>query len=257
MALAELAWGQIMVSEKKYDVALSFAGEDRHYAKQLADALLTRGIKVFYDEYEKANLWGRDLYTHLSEIYQNEARYVVMFISHHYAAKLWTGHERKSAQARALREPKEYILPIRLDNVDVEGVLQTICYLSWQRENAESIADIIRDKLHRLVSRDRRTTSFIGTPEELYFRVKEIIIDELGVEEWEVTPTAHFIDDLEADSLNLVDLVMRFEEEFSIEIPDEEAVKLLTLIDVYKYLEGKVLIGRQTKRQQNQFPFKP
>jgi hypothetical protein len=77
-----------MVSEKQYDVALSFAGEDRSYAKQLADALRGRGIKVFYDDYEKANLWGKDLYTHLSEVYQNNAHYVVMFISHHYAAKV-------------------------------------------------------------------------------------------------------------------------------------------------------------------------
>src|SRR5260221_10799094 len=53
-----------------YDVALSFAGEDRIYAEALADALVRHGIEVFYDKYEKNTLWGKDLYTYLSDLYQ-------------------------------------------------------------------------------------------------------------------------------------------------------------------------------------------
>jgi hypothetical protein len=98
-----------MASIEDFDVALSFAGEDRDYAEALADALRQYGVKVFYDKYEQAILWGKDLYTYLSDLYQNRARYCVMLLSQHYAAKLWTNHERQSAQARAFREHKEYI----------------------------------------------------------------------------------------------------------------------------------------------------
>ena len=61
---------------------------------------------------------------------------------------------------------------------------------------------------------------------EIENKVKQIIVDELGVDENEVTPNARFIDDLGADSLDTVELVMRFEEEFGIEIPDEDAEKI-------------------------------
>ena len=73
--------------------------------------------------------------------------------------------------------------------------------------------------------------------EEVQGRVKQIIVDELGVDEAEVTPNARFIDDLGADSLDLVELVMRFEEEFGIEIPDEDAEKIQSVGDAYNYVE--------------------
>lgn len=130
-----------------YDVALSFAGEDRIHAKALAQALFRRRVKVFYDKYEKNTLWGKDLYTHLSDLYQNKARYCVMFFSRHYVAKVWTKHELKSAQARALSESKEYILPIRLDNTEIPGVLKTTAYLNWLEETPESVAEAILEKL--------------------------------------------------------------------------------------------------------------
>ena len=68
-------------------------------------------------------------------------------------------------------------------------------------------------------------------------KVKEIIIDQLGVEEKEVTSDASFIDSLGADSLDTVELVMAFEEEFDIEIPDEAAEKILTVQDAINYVE--------------------
>jgi hypothetical protein len=132
-------------TQATYDVALSFAGEDRSYAESLATALKKREINVFYDKYEKANLWGKNLYDHLSDIYQNQARYCVILISKHYATKLWTDHERKSAQAQAFRENKEYILPVRLDSTEIARMLPTNAYLRWPPENADTIANAISE----------------------------------------------------------------------------------------------------------------
>ena len=70
-------------------------------------------------------------------------------------------------------------------------------------------------------------------------RVKDIIVEQLGVNPEQVTPNASFIEDLGADSLDIVELVMAFEEEFSVEVPDEDAEKLQTVGDVVKYIEEK------------------
>ena len=72
---------------------------------------------------------------------------------------------------------------------------------------------------------------------EVQDKIKQIIVDELGVDEAEVTENARFIEDLGADSLDLVELVMRFEEEFDIEIPDEDAEKIQSVRDAYAYVE--------------------
>jgi acyl carrier protein len=68
-------------------------------------------------------------------------------------------------------------------------------------------------------------------------RVKEIIVEQLGVEEDEVQPAAKFIEDLGADSLDTVELVMAFEEEFDLEIPDEDAEKFATVGDAISYIK--------------------
>jgi acyl carrier protein len=68
--------------------------------------------------------------------------------------------------------------------------------------------------------------------------VKAIIVDQLGVSESDVTPEAHFVDDLGADSLDTVELVMKFEEDFDIEIPDEDAEKIQTVQDSIDYINA-------------------
>ncbi|MEE9542432.1 MAG: acyl carrier protein [Thermodesulfobacteriota bacterium] len=71
-------------------------------------------------------------------------------------------------------------------------------------------------------------------------KVKKIIVDQLGVSEDELKPEASFVDDLGADSLDTVEMVMAFEEEFSIEIPDEDAEKITLVKDAIEYIEKKV-----------------
>ena len=68
-------------------------------------------------------------------------------------------------------------------------------------------------------------------------RVKDIIVEQLGVKPDQVTPEAKFVEDLGADSLDIVELIMALEEEFGIEVPDEQAEKLLTVGDVTNYIE--------------------
>lgn len=135
----------------EYDIALSFAGEDREYVEQVAEHLQCSGVKVFYDKYEQVDLWGKDLYEHLSDVYQNQARFTVMFISRYYAEKLWTRHERKNAQARAFREKGEYILPARFDDTELPGLSGTVGYLDLRYLSPAQLAEAIRKKLSQPV----------------------------------------------------------------------------------------------------------
>lgn len=72
---------------------------------------------------------------------------------------------------------------------------------------------------------------------DVFERIRDIVVEELGVEPEEVTAEASFLDDLGADSLDIVELIMAFEEEFDLEIPDEEAENIATVQDVVDYIE--------------------
>ncbi|MCK4818052.1 TIR domain-containing protein, partial [bacterium] len=76
-----------MNKKYQYDVALSFAGENREYVDQVYTYLTTQGIKPFYDKAEEIELWGNDLVARFDGIYRSEAHYCVMFISCHYLQK--------------------------------------------------------------------------------------------------------------------------------------------------------------------------
>jgi hypothetical protein len=130
-----------------YDVTLSFAGEDRKYVEDFAKILRSRGIRVFYDNYEKADLWGKDLYSHLDDIYMNSARYCILFVSNNYASKVWTSHERQSAQARAINENEGYILPARFDDTPIPGLRPTIGYIDLNATSPEELAELTAEKL--------------------------------------------------------------------------------------------------------------
>jgi hypothetical protein len=130
-----------------YDVCLSFAAEQRHYVADVARLLKSAGVAVFYDEYETADLLGRDLYTHLSEVYGHDSRYCVLFASADYARKIWTNHERKSAQERALRSRTAYILPVRFDDTRIPGLLDSIGYIDARRTSPAELVLMINAKL--------------------------------------------------------------------------------------------------------------
>jgi len=134
---------------REYEVVLSFAGEDREYVEQVAQILRAHGVSIFYDGYEEASLWGKDLVEHLHKVYSGSARFCVMFISRHYADKVWPTHERRSAFEKAIETKEEYILPARFDDTEIPGLRKTVHYVDLRRKSPEQLAALILEKLGR------------------------------------------------------------------------------------------------------------
>ena len=157
----------------EYDLCLSFAGEDRAYVEEVAQHLRKAGKKIFYDQYEKASLWGKDLYQHLDSVYREKAMFCMIFVSSAYAKKLWTKHELKAAQARAFREHKEYILPVRLDATEIPGLFETTGYIDGSTHLPSDIAELFILKLD-----EAATLGKVTSPESSNHLIQE---NDLGV----------------------------------------------------------------------------
>lgn len=134
----------------KYDVTLSFAGEERSYVEDIAKLLKEQNIKVFYDNFETSNLWGKDLYQYFQSIYKEQALYCVIFFSKNYLKKFWTRHELKQAQARAFFENREYILPVIIDvNLnDIPGMNATTGFIEYKDFSHKKIVELIIEKIN-------------------------------------------------------------------------------------------------------------
>jgi len=133
-----------------YDVAVSYANEDRKIVQKYCYYLSSNHLDVFYDKYEEVGFWGANLYDKLDEVYRLRASFCVIFISHHYATKVWTNHERKSAQARALQENREYVLPVKLDDTDIPGIPPTIGYVDFRQISIEKLVKMTIEKVKYL-----------------------------------------------------------------------------------------------------------
>lgn len=144
----------------RYDICLSFAGEDRRYVQAVAALLRSAGVRVFYDEYEQVELWGKNLYTHLDEVYQKASRFCVIFISQYYAKKVWTNHERESAQARAFTESSDYILPARFDDTEIPGIRPTVGWIDLRKLTPEGFSNLILAKI--------RSDATVASDEEVH-----------------------------------------------------------------------------------------
>lgn len=138
----------------EFDVCLSFAGEDRPYVELVAKELKDRGVTVFYDENQRAVLWGKNLAEELDRIYRKASRYCVAFISQHYARKQWARHERRSAMARAVREDDEYLLPVRFDDTELDGLQTDVAYIDLRQVAPASLAELLVAKLGISDTRD-------------------------------------------------------------------------------------------------------
>jgi hypothetical protein len=130
-----------------FDIAVTFAGEDRAFVEEVVSLVKADGFTVFYDEDAKAEMWGADLPEYFADIYERRSRFAMMFVSAHYAAKPWTRLERRSVLARAMQESASYLLPVRLDSTQLPGVRATVGYLDGLAETPAGIASALRAKL--------------------------------------------------------------------------------------------------------------
>ena len=135
------------MEEIKYDVGLSFAGEQRDYVRRVAEDLRYRGLRVFYDENEEDQLWGKNLLDYLSDLYLKRCHYCIIFASAEYADKMWPNLERRSAQAQDISGAGGYILPVRFDDTEIPGLLPTVCYQDARKKSPEMIAELFAHKI--------------------------------------------------------------------------------------------------------------
>jgi hypothetical protein len=153
-----------MTGPFEFEVALSFAGERRAFVEEVASRLKNAGVQVFYDDYEKSDLWGRDLAAHLDEVYRKRARFVVPFIDGAYAQKAWPRQEFRSALARAVQEREPYLLPVRFDETDLPGLAPTIGYLDGRTDSPDDVAKAILAKLGKESRTSASSTRDVARP---------------------------------------------------------------------------------------------
>lgn len=135
------------MTEYEFDVAPSFAEQDRAQVEPIVRCLEDLGVKVYYDEDQVVARWGLDLVEHITETLTHKVRYVLMFASRHYVEHTWARHERRTAQARALAQQNEYVLPIKLDDTEVPGLLSSTGFLDLRKHSADVIAQAVTEKL--------------------------------------------------------------------------------------------------------------
>jgi hypothetical protein len=135
------------VAEYPFDIAPSFAEEDREHVRPIVRRLEELGVKVYYDEDQLVARWGLNLVEHITETLTHQVRYVLMFASRHYVEHNWARHERQATQARALGQQSEYLLPVKLDDTEVPGLLPTTGFLDLRRHSTEVIAQSVVQKL--------------------------------------------------------------------------------------------------------------
>ncbi|GAA0274247.1 TIR domain-containing protein [Cryptosporangium japonicum] len=130
-----------------YDVCLSYASEQSGYVTKVAEDLRSHGVRVYFDRFATEQLWGADLYQHLSQVYSEEARYCVVFVSKAYERKLYTRHELRMAQARAIKEKNVYVLPARFDDTVLPGLPSTVAHVDLRSTSPAELSALIRKKL--------------------------------------------------------------------------------------------------------------
>ncbi|MFC3894782.1 toll/interleukin-1 receptor domain-containing protein [Lentzea rhizosphaerae] len=188
------------MAEYEFDVAPSFAEEDRDRVLPIVDRLKSLGVEVFYDKDREVEMWGQDRIEYFSETFSHRARFVLLFSSQHYVSK-WTRLQSRAAMARALEEHTEYVLPIRIDDTPVPGLLPTIAYLDMRVHSDEVIAQAVAQKLAQHRASFTPTTPI--TPQSVAALVREkprgweyllyVTVVSQGLEELESKYREHFL----------------------------------------------------------------
>jgi hypothetical protein len=135
-------------SKFSYDIAISYAGQQRAIASELADSLRREKLKVFYDRHQLPDIIGRNLLDELLVIYRDKAKLCVVLASEEYNISPYAQHERQSAQERALNDPG-YIVLVNLDGCKIKGFHSTVAYLDWNEHKVSGISTVAIKQLRQ------------------------------------------------------------------------------------------------------------
>jgi hypothetical protein len=131
-----------------YDVAISFSGEDRAIARQIAESLRKRGVRVFFGEYAQSELWGRNLYEYLTKIYE-ESRLCIVIVSESYTNSEWASSELRNLIAHSRSRDSFTILPITVGGART-GLLSNVTSIDWSATDADAVAALVVERLRSL-----------------------------------------------------------------------------------------------------------
>ena len=137
----------MQVHDYEFDIGLSFAGEQRRYVERVAEELNYRGIRVYYDADDQANLWGRDLGQYFKEVFQDKCRYCIVFASKEYATKMWPTFELENLLQKATEGRSDFILPVRFDQTVIPGIPYTLSYLDACSHTPVQISQLAAQRL--------------------------------------------------------------------------------------------------------------
>lgn len=151
----------------EFDAALSFAGEDRQYVEEVAAGLKTAGVHPFLDSDYLSEMWGEDLVEFFDGVYRLRSRFAIIFVSRHYAEKMWPRQERRSALARAVTERGAYVLPVRLDDTELDGLRPTVGYLDARVFGIEKLVKAFVQKLSAGTATPEEVEGTPRTPEQI------------------------------------------------------------------------------------------
>lgn len=170
----------------EYDVAVSFAGEDRPVVSQLVEKLLERGLEVFYDFDAQAMLWGKDLRKELARVYGQDAQYMVVCLSEAYPEKDWPSFEFEIGKNAGRKRTEDYLLPLVVgeERPAIVGLPVSVGHISLSDHSLDDVAELIQEKLSSLppirpeVETDQPEA--VATSPEVEVEIPEL---DLGAEE--------------------------------------------------------------------------
>lgn len=134
----------------EYDVAFSYASEQRKNVREIVDYLKAKNINCFYDEDKTVELWGQHLISSFNRVFFKKSKYCVIFLSKDYKEKMWCNHELTAALNRALSENtqnKVYILPVLCDNTTFDDIMPDVAYVKMSDYSSKQLADMIYSKI--------------------------------------------------------------------------------------------------------------
>jgi hypothetical protein len=134
-------------AEPYFDVAISFAGEDRSVAEALAQGLRARSLRVFYDMFYQAELIGEDLAQLLARIYSRASLFCIVLISKHYPQKRWPQFELAQIQDGVIVRGGPSMVPVRIDETRVDGISATLGYIDLRLTDVDKAVDLIARKV--------------------------------------------------------------------------------------------------------------